>query len=90
MTNQASRKMTQATDWNWTNTLNYTRTFNQKHNLTAMVGFTAEKFADYWVFGSREAIPSNNEASTKCMPVRSTRTLTVTPPITRWCHISDV
>ena len=62
VTNQASRKMTQATDWNWTNTLNYTRSFNQKHNLTAMVGFTAEKFADYWVFGSREAIPSNNDA----------------------------
>ena len=62
VTNTASRRMTQNTDWNWTNTLNYNRTFSQKHNLTAMVGFTAEKFADYWVYGSRDAIPSNNEA----------------------------
>lgn len=60
VTNKASRKMTQATDWNWTNTLSYIRTFAKKHNLTAMVGFTAERFADYDVYGSREAIPSNN------------------------------
>lgn len=60
VTNKASREMKQATDWNWTNTLNYSKTFASVHNLTAMVGFTAERFADYWVFGSREAIPSNN------------------------------
>lgn len=62
VTNTASRKMTQNTDWNWTNTLTYNRSFKNVHNLTAMVGFTAEKFADYWVYGSRDAIPSNNES----------------------------
>lgn len=60
VTNTASRRMSQATDWNWTNTLNYNKTFAQVHNLTAMVGFTAERFADYWVYGSRDAVPSNN------------------------------
>ena len=62
VTNTASRKMTQATDWNWTNTLTYNRTFAKQHNLTAMAGFTMEKFADYWIWGSRDAIPSNNAA----------------------------
>lgn len=59
--NKASRKMTQAVDWNWTNTINYLRTFGGRHNLNVMAGFTAERFADYWVFGSREAIPGNSE-----------------------------
>ena len=60
--NKASRKMTQGVDWNWTNTLNYTRTFNRTHNLNAMIGFTAERFADYWVYASRDAVPSNNSS----------------------------
>ncbi len=54
--------MNQNTDWNWTNTINYNKTFAEKHNLNAMVGFTAERFADYWVYGSRDAVPGNNES----------------------------
>lgn len=48
-------------DWTWTNTLNYMRTFNEKHNLNLMGGFTMEKFAQYWLTGSREAVPSNHQ-----------------------------
>ena len=62
VTNKASRRMTEANDWNWTNTLSYNKSFVEKHNLTAMIGFTLEKFADYWVYGSREEIPSNYSA----------------------------
>lgn len=47
-------------DWTWTNTLNYMRTFNEKHNLTLMGGFTMEKAAEYWLTGSREAVPNNH------------------------------
>ncbi len=60
VTNKASRQMSQNIDWNWTNTLTYTKTFKDVHNLNAMIGFTAERFADYWVYGSREAIPGNS------------------------------
>ena len=62
VTNTDSRRMSEAVDWNWTSTLTYNKTFSQKHNLTAMVGFTAEKFADYWVYASRDEIPSNFES----------------------------
>lgn len=57
-----SREMKQNVDWSWTNTASYNKTFAKKHNLSAMVGFTAERFADYWVKGSRDAVPSNNDA----------------------------
>lgn len=60
VTNKASRRMSQNVDWNWTNTLTYNKSFKSVHNLTAMVGFTMERFADYWVYGSREAIPGNS------------------------------
>ena len=48
-------------DWNWTNTVNYMTTLAEKHNLNVMAGFTAERFADYWLNGSREDTPSNAE-----------------------------
>jgi TonB-linked SusC/RagA family outer membrane protein len=48
-------------DWNWTNTLNYQKIFAEKHNVNAMVGYTMEKFSNYWLTGSRDAVPSNNE-----------------------------
>ena len=56
-----NRTMNQWIDWNWTNTINYTKTFARKHNLNAMVGFTAERFADYWVYAGRDAVPNNSE-----------------------------
>lgn len=48
-------------NWNWVNTLNYMKTFNQKHNVNAMFGFTMEKEGTYWLSGSRDGVPSNVE-----------------------------
>lgn len=57
----AKRSMNEWLDWNWTNTANYMTTFAEKHNLNAMLGFTAERFAEYWVNGSRDAAPNNSD-----------------------------
>lgn len=46
-------------DWNWSNTLTYMDTFVQKHNLTAMAGFTAERYAWFNTQAQRSAVPSN-------------------------------
>lgn len=56
-----SRQMNEWLDWNWTNTANYTRTFADKHNLNLMAGFTAERFAEYWVRGARDDTPNNSD-----------------------------
>lgn len=56
---KAKRNSDHWVDWNWANTLNYTRTFNEKHNLNVMAGFTMEQFAKYWLEGSRDGVPSN-------------------------------
>ncbi len=48
-------------DWNWTNTLNYQKIFAEKHSLNVMAGYTMEKFSYYWLDGSRDAVPSNND-----------------------------
>lgn len=56
-----SREMKEWLDWNWTNTANYMRTFDDKHNLNLMAGFTAERFAEYWVKGARDDTPNNSE-----------------------------
>jgi TonB-linked SusC/RagA family outer membrane protein len=57
---KATRNTTGWIDWNWTNTLNYMKTFQEKHNLNLMGGFTTEKFAEYKLEGSQEGIPSNH------------------------------
>ncbi len=56
----AARNYYEWFDWNSTNTVNYMKTFAQKHNLNAMIGFTAERFAEYWLSGSRDATPNNS------------------------------
>lgn len=56
---KAERKSNDWVDWTWTNTVNYMRTFNQKHNLNLMGGFTMEQQAEYWLTGSHEGVPSN-------------------------------
>lgn len=48
-------------DWNWTNTLSYMKTFNKKHNLNVMAGYTVERFQDYQLYGSRDDVPSSIE-----------------------------
>ena len=57
----ASRTMQNWVDWNWTNTLTYMKSFNKRHNLNVMAGYTMERFQDYWLSGSRDNIPSNVE-----------------------------
>lgn len=57
----ANRNMENWVDWNWTNTLTYMKTFNKKHNLNLMAGYTMERFQDYYLSGSRDKIPSNVE-----------------------------
>lgn len=56
-----SRKFDHWVDWNWTNTINYQATIASKHNINVMGGFTMEKFANYWLQGSRDNTPSNFE-----------------------------
>ena len=36
----ASRTMQNWVDWNWTNTLTYMKSFNKRHNLNVMAGYT--------------------------------------------------
>ena len=48
-------------DWNWTNTVTYSDTFAEKHNLTVMAGFTAERYATYNLWGQRRDLPGVSE-----------------------------
>lgn len=57
----AKRNMTNWVDWNWTNTLTWMKTFNEKHNLNLMGGYTMERFQTYWLEGSKDRIPTNDE-----------------------------
>ncbi|MCM1448759.1 MAG: TonB-dependent receptor [Clostridiales bacterium] len=58
--NSVSRNYSDGLNWTWNNTLTYMDTFADKHNLTAMVGFTAEKYQDWWANASRQDIPGNS------------------------------
>ncbi len=60
-TSTASRKMENWVDWNWTNTLTYMNTFNKKHNLNVMAGYTMERFQDYYLYGAQDGVPSTIE-----------------------------
>ena len=57
--NNATRKMENWVDWNWTNTLTWMKTFAKKHNFNVMAGYTMERFQDYWAEAYTENIPSN-------------------------------
>lgn len=59
--NNATRRMENWVDWNWTNTLTYQTSINKKHNLNVMGGYTMERFQDYWASAYAEKIPSNVE-----------------------------
>ena len=56
----ASRNYSESFNWSTTNTLTYMNTFG-KHNLTGMLGFTAERFASYSNSASRDATPNDFE-----------------------------
>lgn len=55
----ASREMNEWFDWNWTNTATYMDTFAEKHNITIMGGFTAERFANFKAKAQQDDIPNN-------------------------------
>lgn len=59
LNNKVSRTMNEWVDYNWTNTATYARTFAEKHNFNAMIGFTAERFQSADMWASREDVPSN-------------------------------
>ncbi len=59
--NSDVRKYTDQINWSWTNTATYTDTFAEKHNLTAMIGFTAERYANYWARAERQDIPAGSD-----------------------------
>ena len=59
--NSDYRNYSNEVDWNWSNTLTYNNTFAEKHNLTVMAGFEAQRFAYYWANASREDIPGNSD-----------------------------
>ena len=60
-TSTAKREMKNWVDWNWTNTLTWMKTFKEKHNLNLMAGYTMERFQHYWLTGSQDGIPTNDE-----------------------------
>lgn len=59
---EVSRTTQESFDWNWTSTATYMDTFAEKHNLTAMVGFSAERYAYYYTYAESADTPSNAEA----------------------------
>lgn len=56
---KAERNTNTWVDWSWTNTASYFTTLGDRHNINGMMGFTMEEYSNYWLTGSREAIPSN-------------------------------
>lgn len=58
--NDAYRNYSDAFNWTWNNTITYIDTFADKHNLTVLAGFTAERYSNYWANASRQEIPSRN------------------------------
>lgn len=59
--NSVRRNYSDALNWTWNNTITYMDTFADKHNLTVMAGFTAERYAYYWANASRQNIPGMSD-----------------------------
>jgi TonB-dependent starch-binding outer membrane protein SusC len=57
-----SRNQSRGLYWVFANTLSYTKTFNSKHNLSAIIGTTAEKNHGENVSGSVDNMPVTNIA----------------------------
>lgn len=58
--NSAWRNYSDFLNWTSNNTVTFTDTFADVHNLTVMAGFTAERYLDWWAEASRQDIPSRN------------------------------
>lgn len=59
--NSEGRNYSDQLNWTWNNTISYIDSFADKHNLTAMVGFTAERYANWWANASRQDIPGMSD-----------------------------
>ncbi len=59
--NKIGRNYSDGTNWTWNNTLTYMDTFADKHNLTAMVGFSAERYCDWWNKAARTQVPGSSD-----------------------------
>lgn len=59
--NSDGRNYSDQLNWTWNNTISYIDTFADKHNLTAMVGFTAERYGNWWTNASRQDIPGMSD-----------------------------
>lgn len=46
--------------WLWENTLTYSKIFNDIHNITALVGYTAQQSTGEYLFGRRLDVPGYN------------------------------
>lgn len=58
---EVGRKYSDGLNWTWNNTITYTDTYADTHNLTVMAGFTAERYADWWLEGSRQDVPGSSD-----------------------------
>jgi TonB-linked SusC/RagA family outer membrane protein len=46
--------------WLWENTLTYSKNFNDMHNVTALIGYTAQQTSGEYLFGRRVDVPGYN------------------------------
>ena len=46
--------------WNWSNTLNYSKTFNEDHTIDFLLGVEARRTTARWMFASRDGYFSND------------------------------
>ncbi|WP_157830196.1 SusC/RagA family TonB-linked outer membrane protein [Siphonobacter sp. SORGH_AS_0500] len=58
-TSQLTLRDDNANRWVWDNTLTYTKTFGEKHNFNALVGFTGERYKTSFFGGSRLNVPND-------------------------------
>lgn len=59
--NSVSRSQPMYRNWSLQNTLTYLKTFEEKHNLSVMVGNTLEEWNGTSLWGSQEKIPNNSD-----------------------------
>jgi len=59
--NKVSKNSTKNMDWVYENMLTYTKSFNEKHDFTALVGMTAEAGKYDATYSSKRNVPGNDE-----------------------------
>jgi len=59
--NSVTRSTLRSNDWTWENMLNYTKTFNRNHELSAMVAMSARDFYTEQYSGTKRNLPSESE-----------------------------